>query len=112
MDSEAPQVHADQVSHDDEVSLLKVASVVLRRRRLILISTLAGSLLSLAVALISPLEYTATVSFLPHGGDQGGTSGVASLAQQFGFSLPGSGSNAERSPAFYQDLLQSRDILD
>ena len=36
---------------------------------------------------------------------------MAGLAQQFGFSIPRSG-NAERSPEFYQDLIQSREILD
>ena len=100
----------DRASYDDEISFLEVASVVLRRRRPILVSTFAGALLALVVALRSPLEYTATASFLPHGGDQGGLSGVSGLAQQFGFSIPRSG-NAERSPEFYQDLLQSREIL-
>ena len=38
-------------------------------------------------------------------------SGVSGLAQQFGFSVPRPG-GAERSPEFYQDLLQSREILD
>lgn len=111
MDSEVTQVHAGQVSYDDEISLLDVASFVLRRRRVVLVSTFVGALLALVVALMSPLEYTATASFLPHGGEQGGFSGVAGLAQQFGFSIPRSG-GAERSPEFYRDLLQSREILD
>jgi len=111
MDSEVTQVHAHQVPYDDKISLLDVASLVLRRRRLILVSAFAGALLALVVVLRSPLEYTATASFLPHGRDQGGRSGISSLAQQFGFSIPRSG-GAERSPEFYQDLLQSREILD
>ena len=96
MDSEVTQAQADPAVHNDEISLLKVASLVLRRRRLILVSTFAGVLLALVVALMSPLKYTATASFLPHGGDQGGLSGVSGLAQQLGFSIPRSG-NAERS---------------
>ena len=111
MNSEVTQAHADRVLYDDEISLLEVASLVLRRRRLILVSTFAGALLALVAALMSPLEYTATASFLPHGGDREGLSGVSGLAQQFGFSIPRSG-GAERSPEFYQDLLQSRWILD
>ena len=77
---------------------------------LILLSTLLGALLAFVVSLMSPQAYTATASFLPHGGDQGGLSGVSGLAQQFGFSIPRSG-DADRSPEFYQDLLQSRAIL-
>jgi len=103
-------MHADQAPHDGEISLLEVTSLVLRRRRLILVSTFVGALLALVGALRTPMAYTATASFLPHGGDQGGLSGVSGLAQQFGFSIPRPGS-AERSPAFFQDLLQSRQIL-
>lgn len=105
------QVHADLAPYDDEISLLDVASLLLRRRRLVLVATVAGAFLALVAALRSPLEYTATASFLPNAGEQGGFSGAAGLAQQFGFSIPRSG-NAERSPEFYQDLLQSREILD
>ena len=104
------KVHADHVPPDDEISLLEVVILVLRRRRLILVSTFAGALLGIVVGLLSPLEYTATASFLPHGGDQGGLSGVSGLAQQFGFAIPRS-TDAERSPEFYRDLLQSREIL-
>ncbi len=110
MDSEVTRVHSNQVSYDDEISLLDVASLVLRRRRLIMAATVAGVLMALLVALIPSLKYTATASFLPQGGDQGGFAGVSGLAQQFGFAIPPSG-DAERSPEFYQDLLQSRDIL-
>ena len=104
-------MHADPVPYDDEISLLDIASLVLRRRRLIIASTLAGALVALVFALRSPLAYTATASFLPNGGDQGALSGAAGFAQQFGFSIPRSG-GAERSPEFYQNLLQSREILD
>ena len=110
MDSEVTKMDANPVPHDDEVSLLDVASFVLRRRRLMLVSMFAGGLVALVGVLRSPLEYTATTSFLPHTGEQGGFSGVAGLAQQFGFSIPRAG-GAERSPGFYQDLLQSREIL-
>ena len=104
-------MHADQVPYDDEISLLDVASLVLRGRRLILVSTFTGALLALVITLLSPLKYTATASFLPQAGDQGPLSGVSGLAQQFGFSISSSGTT-ERSPEFYQSLLQSREILD
>ena len=110
MDSEVTQVHADQVPYDDALSLLKVASLVVRRRRLIFVSTLVGALLGVGVALISPPKYTTTSSFLPNEADQAGLAGVAGLAQQFGFEIPRS-SDAAQSPEFYRDLLLSKEIL-
>jgi len=83
----------------------------LRQRRLIVVSTFIVSLGALLVALMTPLEFTSSASFLPNGGDGGGLGGAAGLAAQFGFSVPRSGAD-ERSPEFYQDLLQSREILD
>jgi uncharacterized protein involved in exopolysaccharide biosynthesis len=110
VDSEVTQVHTHQVPYDDEISLLELVSLVLRRRRLIILSTFAAALVALVVSFMTPMGYTATASFLPHGGNQAGLSGVSGLAQQFGFSIPRSG-DAERSPEFYQDLLRSREIL-
>jgi uncharacterized protein involved in exopolysaccharide biosynthesis len=111
VNSEVTQVQLDRAPYDDEISLLAVMSLFLRRRRWILVSTFVGALVALAGALRTPIEYTATASFLPQGGDQGTVSGAAGLAQQFGLQIPRSGS-AERSPEFYQDLISSRKILD
>ncbi len=97
--------------YEDEVSILDMASVFLRQRRTIAVWTVVGALIALVGALRTPVEFTASASFLPHGGDQGGLSGAAGLAAQFGFSVPRSG-GAERSPQFYQDLIQSREIMD
>ena len=109
MNLEVTQVQADQVTHDAEFSFFDVASLVLRQRKLIVVSALACVLFAFVVVLFTEREYTATTSFVPHGSDQGGFSGVASLAQQFGFSLPQSIAGSERTPEFYRDLLGSRD---
>ena len=105
MDSEVTQV-----PYDDEISFLEVVSLVVRRRRLILVVTLVGALLGVGFALRASPEYTTTASFLSNEGDQGGLAGVAGLAQQFGLAIPRSSGNA-RSPEFYRDLLRSREIL-
>ena len=107
MDSEVTHVHMGQVPDDDEISLLNLASVLLRRGGLIILSTFAGALIALVPALRTPLEYTATTTFLPNAEGETGFSG---LAQQFGFALPRSG-GVERNSVFYQNLLQSREIL-
>jgi uncharacterized protein involved in exopolysaccharide biosynthesis len=103
-------VRGDEL-YDDEISLFGVASVLLRRRRVIVLSVLISVLLMLPTVLTTKVEYRASASFLPHGGEQGGLAGAAGLAAQFGFSMPRSG-GSERSPQFYQELLKSREILD
>ena len=106
------QSDSHRAAYDEpEISPLELVTIVLRRRRIVIATAFVASLLSLANALGTPVEYTATASFLPRGGEQGATSGVSGLAQQFGLSLAASG-GVERSPRFYQDLLTSREIMD
>jgi uncharacterized protein involved in exopolysaccharide biosynthesis len=103
-------VRGDEL-YPEEISLIEVASFVVRRRRVIVLSALVCVLLTLPTVLTTKVEYRASASFLPHGGEQGGLAGAAGLAAQFGFSMPRSG-GSERSPEFYQELLESREVLD
>ena len=100
----------DPETFDDQISLLELASLVLRRRRLILLSTFAGVALALVLAFTSPIEYTATASFMSQEEEQAGLAGFSGLAQQFGFAMPRTG-GSQRSPEFYQDLLRTREIV-
>jgi uncharacterized protein involved in exopolysaccharide biosynthesis len=110
VESGSEQVRGSEL-YDDEISLFEVASFVVRRRLFIVLPAILGVLLTLPAVLTTTFEYTATASFLPNGGGQGGFAGAAGLAAQFGFSMPRSG-GSERSPEFYQELLESREILD
>lgn len=109
MDSSITQAPLPRVP-PESLSVLEVASVVVRQRRLLLGAAFVGSLLGGLGAIFSPRMYTAEVSFLTHNTEQAGLANVGGLAQRFGFSLPGS-SGSERSPEFYQNLLRSRQIL-
>ena len=95
----------------ESLSVLEVVSIVVRQRRLLLSATFVGALLGGLGAFLSPVMYTAEVSFLTRNPEQAGLASVGGLAQQFGFSLPGSTGSA-RSPEFYQNLLRSRQILE
>ena len=75
--------------YEDETSLIEVASVLLRRR-VIVLSVLVSVLFTLPIALTTKVEYRASAWFLPHGGKQGGLAGAAGLAARFGISIPGS----------------------
>jgi hypothetical protein len=110
VESGSEQVRGDEL-YDDEISLIAVASWMVRRRLFIVLPAVLGVLLTLPAVLTTTFEYTASASFLPNGGGGGGIGGAAGLAAQFGTSMPRSG-GSERSPAFYQELLESREILD
>ncbi|MBM4184052.1 MAG: hypothetical protein FJ207_07465 [Gemmatimonadetes bacterium] len=100
---------SDLRDREDDFTLFDLMSVLLKRRGIILACTFFGTLLGFVVAVLTPIEYSATVSFLPNSGDESAFQSVAGLAQQFGFTLPSAG--AERSPEFYQDLMRSRRVL-
>ena len=91
----------------EELSLLALANVVLRRRRLV-VGTMALLLAGVTVAtLMGPRTYSAEATFMPQG--RSAPSNVSGLAAQFGISL--AGGEPGQTPQFYVDLLTSRQIL-
>lgn len=92
---------------DDEISLWEVLAVLIRRRAVIVWSVAVCALLAILVTFLQPRSWTTSASFRPQGSD--GPGELASLAAQFGVNV-GSGETTE-SPAFYQELLTSREIL-
>jgi len=94
---------------DDEVSLWEVLAVLLRRRGVIVLTTLLVTAASVAFTLLRADAYTTEASFRPQGSDAS-ASELMALASQFGVNVPGS-SGEEASPAFYAELLASREIL-
>ena len=93
---------------DEEISLFAVGTALIRSWRRLVGWTLAGGLLALALVIGKPNLYSATLTFLPQGGDPG-RSGLAALAGQFGIPTPTS--SPAQQPEFYLVLLQSRVIL-
>lgn len=92
---------------DDEISLWEVLAVLLRRRSLIVRTAGAVIVVAIAVAFLRDRTWTTEASFRPQGSS--GASELAALASQFGVNV-GSRDEGE-SPAFYQELLASREIL-
>lgn len=93
---------------DDGLSLMALGTALLRhRRRISRYMILAGLLAAMSVA-FKPKQYAASASFVPQGADPS-RSGLASLAGQFGISVPTA--NAAQSPDFYLRILKSRVIL-
>jgi len=79
----------------------------LRNRYLIARVVVVVFLAVILVALLQPRSYSGTASFMPQA--PRAPSSLASLAGQFGFALPLD--EPTQSPAFYADLVKSREIL-
>jgi uncharacterized protein involved in exopolysaccharide biosynthesis len=95
------------VSNDEELSLLRLANVLLRHRWLVLRWTLLVFAAVVGLTLVLPRTYTARSSFMPQARKP--NSSLTGIAAQFGLVMPTA--DAAQSPAFYADLLTSRGIL-
>lgn len=92
---------------DDEISLWEVLAVLVRRRAVIVRTVVACAVLAILVTFLQARSWTTQASFRPQGSD--GPGELAGLAAQFGVNI-GAVESTE-SPAFYSELLTSREIL-
>jgi len=90
-------------------TIFPLLEALTRRYRLVLGAPFVAAVLtSVAVLLMSP-SFRSSASFVPEDPLQSRLpTGLANLASQFGATL---GGGASRSPAFYADLIRSRQIL-
>ena len=99
----------DPTWQDDEgISLFGLGAVLLRNWRRIALLAFLGGALAAASVFNMQREWVATASFIPQGGESR-SSGLSSLAGQFGFSLPTT--NPTASLDFYMNLLRSPAFL-
>jgi uncharacterized protein involved in exopolysaccharide biosynthesis len=92
---------------DDDIELSQLSSFLRQHRRLLAAWLLAGVVAGAIIALAWPLRYTSSASFMPQG--QSRLSSLASLASQFGVSVPAT--DPGRSPGFYATLILSKNLL-
>lgn len=111
-DTTAPQASTAVAARpaDDEISLWEVLAVLLRRRGTIVGTTLLTGVAAFTIAHLMPLQYSTSASFRPQG-SEASSSQLMALASQFGVNVPGAGGD-EASPAFYAEILTSREILE
>jgi uncharacterized protein involved in exopolysaccharide biosynthesis len=93
---------------EEDLSLAGLLRFVVRHRWLIFGTGLIAFLLVGVAAFLRPRTYTSTARFMPQASDNA-LSRLSGIAATFGVSVPAS--DAGSSPAFYADLLKSRDIL-
>jgi uncharacterized protein involved in exopolysaccharide biosynthesis len=99
---------SDEWQGGEDISLFAVATTLLRSRWRIARWALYGALLALLIVLLRPATYIAIASFVPQSQDNN-RSGLASLAGQFGVSIPTG--NASASPEFYVTLVKTHVLL-
>jgi uncharacterized protein involved in exopolysaccharide biosynthesis len=96
------------VSEPDGLSLLSLANVALRYRWFVIRVTLLAMIGTAAMVLLRPYRYTVDSTFRLQTRDKT-LSTLSGLATQLGLSVPNA--DADQTPAFYVDLLRSREIL-
>lgn len=93
---------------DDEIDLLALAKTIWSQRRKVITITISFMLIGLAVALLSPKEFTASSTFIPQTSESakggGSLGGLASLA---GINLGSMGGGSEIPPALYPKFTSS-----
>jgi uncharacterized protein involved in exopolysaccharide biosynthesis len=105
--SAAPGSFAEGEKPDDEIRLVELLAILMRRWRVLVFVPLVVALAAAGYSMIVRPVFTATTSFLPEQGSQSGVpSGLAGLAGQFGVSLSG----GTQSPRLFAEFLKSETL--
>jgi uncharacterized protein involved in exopolysaccharide biosynthesis len=99
---------ASHAPPDGELTVFAVATMLLRHRWRVIRWTAGCGAIALASVIMRPPQFRAVASFAPQGSDAS-KSNLASLAGQFGVSIPASGQS--QSPEYYARVLKSRSLL-
>lgn len=110
MELTGPNVPYEGAAESEEPSVLALANVLVRRRRLIAALGLLGAAVGLTVGLTSTRVYESNATFIPQGSDANASSGLALAASQFGVRIPAT--SGTWGPPIYVELLQSRALLE
>jgi hypothetical protein len=102
---------ADGQRGDDGVSLWIVGVTLLRWRKTVAWSVVAGLVVALVLGIVRGRQFTTRATFIPESSDALGASGLAMAASQFGIRLPNTTGDAW-GPAVYVDIARSRDLLE
>lgn len=92
-----------------EITLLALATVLLRWRRTIIALALVGGIVGLVRGLTSPRVYRSEAVFIPQGASESPNAGLAAAASQLGVRVPTTGGSW--GPKIYIKVLHSRALL-
>ncbi|MFA5329280.1 MAG: Wzz/FepE/Etk N-terminal domain-containing protein [Prolixibacteraceae bacterium] len=93
---------------DDEIDLLELVKTLWNGRKTIILSVIVCAFLGVAIALLSPVQYTSSTVMVPQVGGEGQSKlgGLGGLAALAGISLDMSQSN-DLSPIVYPQIINS-----
>ncbi|WP_346857517.1 Wzz/FepE/Etk N-terminal domain-containing protein [uncultured Draconibacterium sp.] len=102
------EINNNQVS-EDEIDLIALAKTIWKGRKLIIITVLIFMAIGVAVALLSPKEYSSSTTMVPQlSNNSSKMGGLSSLAAMAGFNLGDlNKSSGELSPYIYPQIVQS-----
>lgn len=94
---------------DDEIDLIELAKTLWNGRGTILRYVVAGAVLGVLVALVSPNKFTASTTIVPQSANSQSSKlgGLSSLAAMAGFNLNNMGSSESLSPLMYPRIIKS-----
>lgn len=102
-----PTVGRGPVESSEEISILAMASAILRRWRLIVAVTIVGGIAGLLYGLSKPRLYESAAIFVPQGTEQ---ASLGFAASQFGIRIPTA--SGSWGPSMYVELIRTRDMLE
>lgn len=94
---------------EDKISLFAIANIIVRWRWQIVAMAALGLVIGLQDGLSKPREFMSSATFIPQAA-QGGSSGLALAASQFGFNVPSAAGGW--GPPMYVELIRSRALLE
>ena len=101
---------------EDEIDLIALIKSLWISKKFIIKLTATFAALGVVVALLSPIEYTASSTFIPQSSQAGSSSNLSGVASLVGISLGGNISGNEIPPSLYPQIIQSttykRDVLE
>ena len=95
-----------QVNSNDEINFFDILNKIFSSKKIILITSLCFFIIGIGVALLSPIKYTSSTTFITQNQDNKAStfSGVASLV---GINLGNSNFGGEVSTILYPQILES-----
>ena len=93
--------------NSDEIDLIALIKSLWIGKKLIIKLTAGFAALGIAVALLSPIVYTASSTFIPNLGQVGSSSSLSGVASLVGINLGANSSSNEIPPSLYPQIISS-----
>jgi uncharacterized protein involved in exopolysaccharide biosynthesis len=106
--SASSTAHTKPPVTNDEIDLLALAKTFWKGRKTIIKAILIAAVLGVLIALLSPVEYTATTSMVPQTTQTGSKlGGLSSLVAMAGFNLDANATGDDLTPLVYPQIVSS-----